>query len=70
MNAKFEALRANNTWNPVPPMKDVNIIDYEWVYKIKRKSDNTIDMYKTRLVAKEFKQRYVTVHSALLLKLQ
>jgi hypothetical protein len=70
MNAKFEALRANNTWNPVPPMKDVNIIDCEWVYKIKRKSDNTIDMYKTRLVAKEFKQRYVIVHSTLLLKLQ
>jgi hypothetical protein len=28
------------------------------VYKVKRKSDGTIDRYKARLVAKGFKQRY------------
>jgi hypothetical protein len=35
-----------------------NVIDCKWVYKIKRKSDGTIDRYKARLVAKGFKQRY------------
>jgi hypothetical protein len=42
----------------VPPRVGTNIIDCKWVYKIKRKSDGSIDRYKARLVAKGFKQRY------------
>lgn len=34
------------------------MIDCKWVFRIKRKSDGTIDRYKARLVAKGFKQRY------------
>jgi hypothetical protein len=42
----------------VPPKPGANIIDCKWVYKVKRKSDGSIDGYKARLVAKGFKQRY------------
>ena len=35
-----------------------NVIDCKWIYKIKRKSDGSIDRYKARLVAKGFKQRF------------
>jgi hypothetical protein len=42
----------------VTPVDGKNVIDCKWVYKIKRKTDGSIDRYKARLVAKGFKQRY------------
>lgn len=38
--------------------KSKNVIDCRWVYKIKRKSDGSIDKYQARLVAEVFKQRF------------
>jgi hypothetical protein len=58
MDTEYGALIKNNTWHLVPRDDIKNIIDSKWVYKIKRKSDGTIDRYKARLVVKGFKQRY------------
>jgi hypothetical protein len=58
MDIKFGALLRNQTWHLVPPKAGANVIDCKWVYKIKRKSDDSVDRYKARLVAKGFKQRY------------
>ncbi|KAK1683231.1 hypothetical protein QYE76_044079 [Lolium multiflorum] len=58
MEAEFSALQTNKTWQLVPTRPGVNIIDCKWVFKIKQKSDGTIERYKARLVAKGFKQRY------------
>lgn len=58
MDHELSALMKNKTWHLVPPQGHKNIIDCKWVYKIKKKSDGTIDRYKARLVAKGFKQRY------------
>jgi hypothetical protein len=35
-----------------------SVISCKWVYKIKTRSDNTVDRYKARLVAKGFTQEY------------
>jgi hypothetical protein len=58
MDFEFGALLKNDTWCLVPPQAGVNVVDCKWVYKIKRKSDGTVDRYKVWLVAKGFKQRY------------
>jgi histone deacetylase 1/2 len=58
MDIEYEALMKNKTWHLVPPQKGRNIKDCRWVFKVKRKADGSLDKYKTRLVAKGYKQRY------------
>jgi histone deacetylase 1/2 len=58
METKFTAVQHNKTWCLVPPRPGVNIIDCKWVFKIKTKAGGSIERYKTRLVAKGFKQCY------------
>ena len=56
MKDELDAMEANNTWLVIhlPPGK--LSIGYKWVYKVKHKSDGTIERYKARLVAKGYTQ--------------
>lgn len=56
MHAELEALQQNNTWSMVPLPIGHKPIGCKWVYKIKYKSDGTIERYKARLVAKGYTQ--------------
>jgi histone deacetylase 1/2 len=58
MEQEFKALLHNETWKLVPPISGVNVIDFKWVFKVKKHVDGSIERYKVRLVAKGFKQRY------------
>ena len=59
MDEEYNALMKNKTWQLVPAhLGNNNIIDCKWIFKIKKKSDGSIERYKARLVAKGFKQRY------------
>jgi hypothetical protein len=55
---EFDALIYNKTWHLIPPCAGLNVIDSKWVFKLKHKLDGSIDRYKARLVAEEFKQQY------------
>ncbi|PNX93189.1 putative copia-type protein, partial [Trifolium pratense] len=56
MQSEIDALCENRTWSLVslPPGKKP--IGCRWVFKIKRKSDGSIERYKARLVAKGYTQ--------------
>lgn len=56
MHSEIQASEGNNTWSltTLPPGKKP--IGCKWAYKIKYKSDGTVERYKARLVAKGYTQ--------------
>jgi len=49
-------LESNQTWEIALLPKDKTVISCKWVFKIMYKADETIERYKTRLVAKGYTQ--------------
>jgi hypothetical protein len=56
MEKEIEAIEKNDTWSLIFLLPNKKPIGYKWVYKIKYRSDGTIERYKARLVAKGFTQ--------------
>jgi hypothetical protein len=56
MNSELEALSKTGTWVLVDLPPNVRPIGSKWVYKVKHKSDGSIERYKARLVAKGYTQ--------------
>jgi len=61
MPEEIQALRTNRTWTLVTFHPSMNVVGSRWVYKIKRRSDGSIERYKVRLVARGFTQQEVLI---------
>ncbi|CAM8902262.1 unnamed protein product [Rhodiola kirilowii] len=56
MKKEITALEANNTWVLTSLPEGKTLVDCKWVYKLKFKSDGTLERYKAMLVARGFTQ--------------
>lgn len=57
MTKEFIALERNKTWDFVPLPAGKKPISCKWVFKLKSRSDGTIDCHKARLVIRGFTQK-------------
>ncbi|WVZ97479.1 LOW QUALITY PROTEIN: hypothetical protein U9M48_043012 [Paspalum notatum var. saurae] len=58
MAEEIAVLERSGTWNLVPTPSHVRPITYKWVYKVKTRSDGSLERYKACLVARGFQQEY------------
>jgi hypothetical protein len=58
MKEELDALLKTSTWDLVDLPVGKSAIGCKWVYKIKTRSNGTVDHYKARLVAKRFTREY------------
>uniref|UniRef100_A0A2N9EDL8 Integrase catalytic domain-containing protein n=1 Tax=Fagus sylvatica TaxID=28930 RepID=A0A2N9EDL8_FAGSY len=57
MKAELDALAANQTWVLTELPVGKHPIGCKWIYKVKLRSDGTLERYKARLVAKGYTQQ-------------
>ena len=56
MDSEFSSLQSNETWDLVPAPKNKKVVGCRWIFKVKRKSNGSLDRFKARLVVQGYTQ--------------
>ena len=54
MIGEYSTLLRNNTWSLVDLLAGRKVTRCKWVFKVKENSDDSINKYKARIIAKGF----------------
>jgi len=57
-DTEYKSLMENETWDLVELPSDKTALGCKWVFKVKHKSDGTVERFKGRLVAKGYAQKF------------
>jgi len=58
MNEELAAFQGTHTWDLIPLPPGANPVSCKYIYKIKTKSDGSVERYMARLVTRGFTQEY------------
>ena len=54
MNAEIDSLKKNQTWELIPQLQGMNVVNCQWVYKTNFISESVVECHKAHLVSKGF----------------
>ena len=54
---EYESILKNDVWDIVPRPEGKSIVTFKWIFKIKHATDESVEKYKARFVARGFSQR-------------
>jgi hypothetical protein len=57
MTKEHQSIMKNEVWEIIPRPKEKLVVTSKWVYKIKHATDESVDKYKARFVARGFSQK-------------
>ena len=57
IKSKIDSMYTNQVWTLVDTPEGVTPIGYKWIFKKKIGTDDQVEIYKARLIAKDYSQR-------------
>ena len=58
MKSEIVSMEINNVWTLVDPSKRIKSIGYKKIFKRKKGANKKVEIYKTHLVVKSYRQHY------------
>ena len=57
MVEEYDSIMKNQVWEVVPRPDGKKVVGSRWIYKVKHASDESVEKYEARFVAKGFSQK-------------